>query len=48
MIPSARICRSHAWPVLMTDPKDRRGPANHYLGILGSPEATLPVEHVLC
>lgn len=36
MIPSVRICRSHALPVLMTDPEDRRGPANHHPGILAS------------
>lgn len=36
MIPLVRICRSHALPALMTDPEDRRGPANHHPGILAS------------
>lgn len=43
MIPLVRICRSHARVALMTDPEDRRGPANHYSGILARPRSELTV-----
>lgn len=45
MIPLVRICRSHALLALMTDPEDRRGPANHHPGILAPRTRESKVAH---